>query len=42
MSNKIYDRNSTIDFWDGVDNLIVGIKKITLTGVITLKTGWKR
>ena len=27
MSNKIYDRNSTIDFWDAVDNLIVGIKK---------------
>ena len=25
--SKVYDRNSTIDFWDAIDNLIVGIKK---------------
>jgi hypothetical protein len=25
--SKVYDRNSAIDFWDAIDNLIVGIKK---------------
>jgi len=27
IMSKIYDKNSTIDFWDAIDNLIVGIKK---------------
>ena len=25
--SKVYDKNSAIDFWDAIDNLIVGIKK---------------
>ncbi len=27
MKNKVWDKNSAIDFWDAIDNLLVGIKK---------------